>query len=238
MQFLGFKFVCRNQFRSSAAFQRPPTRVFVGQTKFQRAEQKAAETSPLLRSAAKRIVFEQVLEKRLSQIFRIVFGVSTAAQIGVNRSPVNPAQFGHSIVRARRGGCSGGDDDAPCCVGKTFVRCVGRRQHHLGMLRIKALSWQACPFLNTAETADAIRGGADGTRRPRIAPKPSFFGIASRHCYGTRVAVPTPRPVPSPGPPPVWVIQSCCAPCPMYMLKLGPPRPPNNIVPVQSAATV
>src|SRR5437016_3773388 len=146
MQFLGFKLVCRNQFRSSAAFQRPPTRVFVGQTKFQRAEQKAAETSPLLRSAAKRIVFEQVLEKRLSQIFRVVFGVSTAAQVGINRSPVNPAQFGHSIVRARRGGCSGGDDDAPCCVGKTFVRCVGRRQqHHLRMLRIKALSWQACP---------------------------------------------------------------------------------------------
>ncbi len=48
------------------------------------------------------------------------------------------------------------------------------------MLRIEALSWQACPFLNTAETADAIRGGADGTRQPRIAPKTSLFGIASR----------------------------------------------------------
>jgi hypothetical protein len=40
---------------------------------------------------------------------------------------------------------------------------------------------------------------------------------------GSRVAVPTPNPVPSPGPTSVSVIQSCFAPAPMYMLKVGAP---------------
>jgi len=55
-------------------------------------------------------------------------------------------------------------------------------------------------------------------------------------CYGTRVAVPTPNPTPLPAPPPIWVVQSCCAPGPTYMLKLGPSV--IEIVPVQSGATL
>ena len=60
--------------------------------------------------------------------------------------------------------------------------------------------------------------------------------VKTRSYRRSRVAVPTPSPVPSPGPPPVWVIQSCCAPGPTYMLKLGPSV--TDSVPVQSAATV
>jgi hypothetical protein len=67
------------------------------------------------------------------------------------------------------------------------------------------------------------------------------YGWAAGKCerapyYGSRVAVPRPSPVPSPGPPPVFIIESCWAPGPMYMLKVGPSL--IEIVPVQFAATV
>jgi hypothetical protein len=57
--------------------------------------------------------------------------------------------------------------------------------------------------------------------KPIIVPTFDVVTAGSFYC-GSRVAVPTPSPVKSSGPTLIWVIQSCFAPGPMYMLKLGP----------------
>ena len=53
--------------------------------------------------------------------------------------------------------------------------------------------------------------------------------------YGTRIAVPTLTPMPA-GLGEVSRVQTCCAPGPTYILKVGPLV--IDSVPVQSAATV
>src|SRR6266550_6530275 len=78
--------------------------------------------------------------------------------------------------------------------------------------------------------------GADRTRQALIRSdarcRRSFY-------YGTRTAVPTLTPMPAGGlGEEISRVQTCCAPGPTYILKVGDMPGPGVRVPVQSAATV
>ena len=65
------------------------------------------------------------------------------------------------------------------------------------------------------------------------------FDVVGAFDYGTRTAVPTLTPMPAGGlGEETSRVQTCCAPGPTYILKVGDMPGPGVRVPVQSAATV
>jgi hypothetical protein len=75
--------------------------------------------------------------------------------------------------------------------------------------------------------------------KPMVVQTFDVVVTAEQFYYGTRTAVPTLTPMPAGGlGEEISRVQTCCAPGPTYILKVGDMPGPGVRVPVQSAATV
>src|SRR5262245_10855386 len=81
------------QDHAAAAFQGPSTIVHVSSVVFQRAQQKRTEPPLLPIGARVRTSLDQISEKALDQIPRILCATSLSTQEGIQRSPVSLAKF-------------------------------------------------------------------------------------------------------------------------------------------------
>jgi hypothetical protein len=120
-----------------------PLHLLVSQKALQCAEKKTAEPPLLARDAPQRLVFQDMLEKRLGEVLRVVCVVAGAAEVRVNWSPIDSAKLCQRSLRARFGDCSCGDDNAPWRFPESNV-CVARRSHcgHARILRKNSLSFK------------------------------------------------------------------------------------------------
>src|SRR4030095_3987353 len=82
---------------------------------FQRREQERPKTPALGTEAIEVIPSEEAREKRLCEVFRILFRVTAPPDIGVERKPIGAAEFLERRVRFRRVPLSRRDDDGPTC---------------------------------------------------------------------------------------------------------------------------
>src|SRR5215831_449216 len=90
-----------------------PLHLLVSHAALQHAKKKTAESALFARNAPQRLVFEDMLEKRLGQVLRVVCVVAGAAEVRVNWPPIDSAELCQRSLRARLGGCACGDHDAP-----------------------------------------------------------------------------------------------------------------------------
>jgi hypothetical protein len=173
MQFLLDQFVERNELNAAAAFERVLTRVLVGEAKLERAEEETAKTAFIARGAAQRFIFKQVVKEGLREVLSVVNGVAAAANISIDRTPIDPAKFRQSRLRSRVGLGASGENDAPRGLLKTFV-CLLPFCHveHVAILRTNAESWQ--------ERGPQRRLARLGSHRPRRSIAGCFCGDSLR----------------------------------------------------------
>jgi hypothetical protein len=107
------------------------------------------------------------------------------------------------------------------------------------------LSFTSSQFVFDSVLALARRGSACPTNGVKRYDQRRFGSVCRRSIcrrsfyYGTRTAVPTLTPMPAGGlGEEISRVQTCCAPGPTYILKVGDMPGPGVRVPVQSAATV
>src|SRR5262245_26714125 len=85
----------------------------------------------------------------------------------------------------------------------------------------------------------SIMGLARIERAKPIVVQTSDVVVTPRSCYcGIRTAVPLLTPWVRDRSRPLWIVQTCCAPGPTYILKVGAMPGAGDRVPVQSAATL
>src|SRR5258705_1812180 len=82
---------------TAAAFQSPSTIVHIGGEMLQCAEEKGTEPSLLAVGARVCASLDEVSKKALDQISRILLAASLSAQEGIQRAPINFAQFRERI---------------------------------------------------------------------------------------------------------------------------------------------
>ncbi len=98
---------------------------FIGEKVLERGEEEGAETAFFGAEAVEVITFEETGEETLSEILGILAGVAAAADVGVERIPIDAAEFGEGFFGLGRGTVAGGDDGRPVCSGEGVVRRRG-----------------------------------------------------------------------------------------------------------------
>src|SRR5207249_3357048 len=91
--------VQRNERRTAAALLGELLVALVREEVLQRRQQERAEFPALPMRAAQRVFLQQVKQKRLRQILRVVRRFPLTAKKGVERKPVGAAQSGESLAR-------------------------------------------------------------------------------------------------------------------------------------------
>src|SRR6266516_5338916 len=123
-------FMQRKKILSAATFERPFAVGSVRKEIFQGSKQKRTEPALLPIDASVYFVFDQVSEKALRQILRIMHGVSAAAHETVKRRPIGLAKLGQCGLRNLRIGLASPrrENRAPVSGRKqtTLARSVSR----------------------------------------------------------------------------------------------------------------
>src|SRR5262245_18656200 len=105
---------------SAAAFQRPSVIAHVRDEMLQCTKQKGTKPSFLAIGAGICTSLDQVSEKPLGQIPRILWAISLSAQEGIKRAPINLAQFREcaECVSGNCGRIARFEDYCPACRGE------------------------------------------------------------------------------------------------------------------------
>jgi len=93
LRIFDLRFMQRKKILSAAAFERPFAVGSVRKKIFQGSKQKRTEPALLPIDASVYLVFDQVREKALRQILRIMHGVTAAAHETIKRRPVRLAKL-------------------------------------------------------------------------------------------------------------------------------------------------
>jgi hypothetical protein len=97
----------------SPALLRPPAIPFVRDEVLERRQEERSEASAGAIDDAQRVLFQQLEEEALGQVFCVAGGVSRAAQVGIERIPVLLAESRQRFTRVRRGGAARREHECP-----------------------------------------------------------------------------------------------------------------------------